>query len=108
MVKWSHYIGRRKKDPVRIFVDSSIKTYDSFVRYCKVRGIEPASQEYFDNLLDEVNASREVCEAPLPVKKIQALKEKSDPAWAAKNNTPPRKPTKSPASKKKRLPRDKK
>ena len=108
MVKWSHYVGRRKKDLVKIFTDSNIKTYDSFVRYCKVRGIEPADQEYFDNLLEAVCAAKPIHKPPPQLKESQPLKEKIDPPAKSKSMTSPKKPIKSLSSKKKRPSRGKK
>ena len=111
MVKWSLYTGRRKKDPVKIFLDSNIETYDSFVRYCMVRGIVPADRECFDSLLERVNsirASSRASSSPLPPKKIRVTKEKSDPPKVSKNNASTKKSTRASTSKKKSSSRGKK
>ena len=82
MVTWSTYTGRRGKNPVEIIKQNKILTYTQFIRYCDVRGLQPAPEEEFEKLLDQV---------PL----------KTDPPAIV----PPLKKTKSPAVPKKIVPK---
>ena len=72
MVTWSTYIGRRGKNPVEIIKQNKILTYTQFIRYCDVRGLQPAAEEEFEILLDQVPLKTDPPAIALPLKKTKS------------------------------------